>query len=208
MLMSVAMFGCSKDNTTEDFAYSMDILVGKWCAYQVNTSTNGWQENPNPYTIKFSANGTFTMDGSADGTYTATGNTIILYVNGEELYRYEILKFEDNQMYVKQEDGTNDTEYKLSKYGMLKLLTIDVNTHEPLSGVLIHTQSQGCSLLDGIQGTTDTDGMCNIPYPCPAVVSILADYYPDSSTTCSGATTLRLKAGETMEATIIIYYLE
>lgn len=209
----IVFVSCGKDNETNNNTnYSNALFLGKWCAYKTYTSNEGWVISSNLYTISFFDDGTFYDNVNGSGTYTTTNNCIITFINNVEYYHYNILKFEDNQMHIKMYQGSTQSEieassveHMFSKYGMLNIRAIDEVSHEPLPGVQISIQNTNYPLLNGLHGITNENGICSIEYPCPAIVEINAQLYQQETIgTRLGSTTVRLRAGETIEVTVVV----
>lgn len=94
----ILLLSCTKQEGP-GFNYDINLVLGRWrvTAFEqdgAELSIEGWPSILGATRAVFSSNGSFFgsgMFGSGIGTYTAAGNTIITYMDGAELYRYDVI---------------------------------------------------------------------------------------------------------------------
>lgn len=99
-IAAVVFTGCSKDDEG-GFDYDKNQVYGTWRVTHVDLGEGYvdvvgtiYEDVFDPTYITFNSNGTFSTHGyfgAASGTYTMKGKTITTYLDGEELFGYDIL---------------------------------------------------------------------------------------------------------------------
>lgn len=84
----------------------------------------------------------------------------------------------------------------------LDVLVLDETTRNPISGVEIHiSQDHGEVTADGVTGA---DGIFSTYFVTPAILNVKAELKLDSGGKRKGETTVRVKEGETITATVTL----
>lgn len=124
LLCAVLFSGC----TTEDeksFDYDLNMLYGKWKVTAVNAS-GGWVDvttypgnlEMEPTYATFNSNGTYSGSGAFGygfGTYSAVGNMVIIYIEGKEFMRYEVISLRATRCELMITEGKTPLRVRFQK---------------------------------------------------------------------------------------------
>lgn len=97
LLAALVFTGCSKDNDAS-FKFGVENLYGTWDGIAIKSKGEWIDITKAPHTnLGFSAtfhnDGTYSAEGyfgDGSGTFKAAGDMIYTYVDGKEMYRYQV----------------------------------------------------------------------------------------------------------------------